>query len=59
MARPRGAPEGVIGVRPHDMKGKILHWQHCVHCGLVALRNEATRKRLKQGCWIWKDEVQQ
>ena len=57
MAKPAGAPEGVIGTRPHAMTGKILHWPTCVHCGLVALKNEATRKRLKRGCWVWKDEV--
>lgn len=56
MTRPHGAPEGVIGVQPHAMSGKIFNWAYCVHCGLVALKNEETRKKLKRGCWKWKDE---
>jgi hypothetical protein len=38
---------------PHQMTRKILHWSYCAHCGLVALRNDETRKALKARCeWI-------
>ena len=28
----------------HNFTKKICHWSYCVNCGLVALKNEATRK---------------
>lgn len=52
-------PPGVVGVRPHDMRplrAKRFPWLVCQHCGLVSLRNDATRKALKVGCWKWADE---
>jgi len=29
---------------------KICHWLYCPGCGLVALKNEATRKRMAKPC---------
>ena len=49
-------PEGVTGIRPHEMTAKVLHWPRCKHCGLVALRNDATRAKLREGCYVWADE---
>ncbi len=51
-------PAGVIGTRQHAFTVflKRLPWPVCKHCGLVLLKNEETRKRQKQGCYIWKDE---
>lgn len=52
-------PKGAIGVRPHDLQPSRLRripWLVCRHCGLVSLRNEATRKALRVGCYRWADE---
>lgn len=35
---------------PHNMSKRILHWPYCARCGLVALKNEATRKALRKEC---------
>jgi len=35
---------------PHQWNGKICSWVYCTGCGLVALRNDSTRKRMQQGC---------
>lgn len=34
----------------HAMTKKILNWPYCAHCGLVALKNEASRRKLKEPC---------
>lgn len=34
----------------HKFDKKICHWWYCSGCGLVALKNDATRKRMKQKC---------
>ncbi len=34
----------------HQLKGRICHWPYCVRCGLVALKNEATRQALRREC---------
>jgi hypothetical protein len=51
-------PEGAIRRTPHAMYKlfKRLPWFVCKHCGLVNLQNEATKKALRQGCWIYEDE---
>jgi hypothetical protein len=51
-------PDGAVGVGPHKTKThKRIPWPVCVGCGLVYLKNEATRKRLREGYWIFEDEV--
>lgn len=35
---------------PHAMTRKLKNWTYCSRCGLLSLKNEATRKALKQGC---------
>lgn len=49
-------PKGVIGIRPHSMTARVLHWPCCRHCGLVALKNKRTKEALRRGCYKWKDE---
>lgn len=39
---------------PHAMKNQICHWFYCAHCGTVALKNDATRKKLKAVC-TWEE----
>lgn len=36
--------------KPHQWKGKLLNWNYCVHCGLLALKNDATRKAIRAAC---------
>ncbi len=35
---------------PHQFDRKICHWLYCSGCGLVALKNDSTQNRIKQGC---------
>lgn len=52
-------PKGVVGIRPHNattLKSKRFHWPICSHCGLVYLKNDATRRALRAGCYKWEDE---
>ncbi len=43
---------------PHQMSGVIkrMPWPYCRRCGLVALRNDATRRALKEQCETWEDD---
>lgn len=34
----------------HSFTKRILSWQYCAKCGLVALKNEATFKAMKAKC---------
>lgn len=34
----------------HTFNAKVCHWVYCTGCGLVALKNDATRKRMESGC---------
>jgi hypothetical protein len=37
----------------HNLSGKILKWNYCTRCGLIALRNHATALALRAQCeWI-------
>lgn len=42
--------KGEKRVRDHAMTKRILNWSYCAHCGLVGLKNDATRKALKEKC---------
>lgn len=37
----------------HDMTRQILNWRCCKHRGLLELKNEATRKALRDKCTVW------
>ena len=39
----------------HDFNKKIVSWMYCSGCGLVALNNEATRKRMQKPCVSMED----
>lgn len=41
----------------HSMTGvlKRMPWPYCKRCGLIALRNDATRKALREPCVTWED----
>lgn len=37
----------------HRMTERVLHWCYCANCGLLNLKNEATRRAMKKSCqWI-------
>lgn len=38
----------------HNLTQKVLHWLYCGNCGLVALKNDVSRKALKGAC-TWED----
>lgn len=42
----------------HVMTGKIkrIPWPYCTRCGLLALRNDATRAALRRECVIVEDD---
>lgn len=35
---------------PHDFRGRILNWNYCINCGLIALKNDFTQWAIKKGC---------
>jgi hypothetical protein len=45
-------PAGKIKRGPHAMTGRMkrLPWPYCRRCGLIALKNDATRAALKREC---------
>jgi hypothetical protein len=50
-------PEGATKLSPHkSVTYKRFPWPVCAKCGLVYLKNDATRKRLREGCWEYEDE---
>ncbi len=34
----------------HSMTRPLMHWRYCSHCGLLNLKNDATRRALRQPC---------
>lgn len=34
----------------HSFTKKLLHWIYCSKCGLVNLKNDATRKAMNEKC---------
>lgn len=40
---------------PHKFNKRVQHWVYCSGCGLVALKNAATRKRMRQPCESMED----
>jgi len=49
------ANKGVRRIRDHDMTRQILNWRCCRHCGLLGLKNEATRQALRAKCITYED----
>lgn len=47
------AEKGTKRVGVHTMGGRIAHWAFCRRCGLVALRNPATRRALRAPCVVY------
>lgn len=45
-----GPTKGTIKRGPHQMTKRVLHWTYCARCGLVALKNDVTRRALKAQC---------
>lgn len=38
---------------PHSFTSRILNWRYCSRCGLIALRNQASRQAERNECeWI-------
>jgi hypothetical protein len=35
---------------PHAFTGKVRHWPYCRRCGLVLLKNEASRLAARKQC---------
>lgn len=46
------AQRGQRTTKPHSFTKRILHWPYCDRCGLVALRNEPTRRLMAKLCTI-------
>ena len=44
------ADRGIRRAGPHRMTKRIFHWPYCARCGLVALKNDATRRALRAQC---------
>jgi hypothetical protein len=49
------ADKGQRRTGPHAMTGRVLNWAHCSRCGLLALKNDATRRALKEPC-VWYED---
>jgi hypothetical protein len=45
---------GQLRIRAHAMtkKMKRLPWPYCAHCGLMALKNDASRREMKKPCVV-------
>lgn len=41
---------------PHAFDARILNYSYCSHCGLILLRNDATRRAAKAQCQ-WEEEA--
>ena len=42
--------KGTVRRGVHAFTRKICHWPYCAHCGLVALKNDVSRKAAKAAC---------
>lgn len=40
---------------PHQFTRKVFNWLSCTGCGLVTLKNEATKKRMQESCVSMED----
>ena len=46
--------KGAHRTGPHAFTWKVRHWLACARCGLLLLRNEATRRAAAQPC-VWEE----
>ena len=50
-------PQGALKLVPHTPKlFKRLPWPVCSGCGLVYLKNDETKRAVRQGHWLYEDE---
>lgn len=49
------AEEGVRSVGVHAFNRKVLHYQACSRCGLLPLKNDATRRAMREPCVVYED----
>jgi hypothetical protein len=53
-------PAGAVKRVPHKPKTlgskSRIPWPVCARCGLMYLRNDATKRAIRQGCWLYADE---
>ena len=36
----------------HEFTKRVAHWPYCNHCGLVALKNDVSRKAARAKCVV-------
>lgn len=44
--------KGIKSVGVHSMTRTIFHWPYCSRCGLLALKNDVTRRALRGPCVV-------
>jgi hypothetical protein len=44
------APKAVKRKGAHSFTGRIVKWNYCARCGLIALRNSAPKQAERQQC---------
>lgn len=44
---------GTKRVRDHAFTRSILNWPYCAHCGLMLLKNDATRRAARAKCVVY------
>ena len=47
------ADKGHRNVGVHALTKRVAHWACCTRCGLLALKNDVTRKALKGACVVY------
>ena len=47
------AERGSRRERPHAFTKRVCSWPYCKHCGLVALKNEVTRRAMSAPCVVY------
>lgn len=45
--------KGTKRVRPHSFSRRVLSWPYCEHCGLLLLKNDATRAEARKQCVVY------
>lgn len=50
------ADKGAKRIGPHVMNKRILSWVACSRCGLLGLKNDATRRALLAPCVTYEEK---
>lgn len=50
-----GKVRGRVSRGPHAFTRRILSWPYCARCGLMLLKNDASRRAAKQQCVALED----